>query len=47
MLIAVLLVMATLAFMASVATELQAAAVSVAGVITLIVIVDAFKQIGK
>jgi len=46
-LIAILLVMATLTFMDSVETELQAAAVAVAGVITLIVIVDAFKALGK
>jgi len=37
--------MATLAFMASVAAELQAAAVAVAGIITLLVIVDAFKAL--
>ena len=45
--IAVLLVMATLTFMASVTAELQAAAVAVAGIITLIVIVDAFKALGR
>ena len=45
--IAILLVMATLTFMASVTTELQDAAVAVAGIITLIVIVDAFKALSK
>lgn len=46
-LIAVLLVMAGLAFMASVATELIAAAVAIAGLLTLLVVIDAFKAISK
>ena len=45
--IAVMLVLAGIAFMASVATELQAAAVATAGLIVLIVLVDAFKALGK
>jgi len=42
-----MLVLSGIAFMASVATALQTAAVAVAGLITLIVIVDAFKYLGK
>ena len=45
--IAVMLVLAGIAFMASVADELQAAAVATAGLIVLIVLVDAFKALGK
>ena len=45
LLIAVLLVMAGLAFMASVTADLQAAAIAIAGLLTLIVVVDAFKAI--
>ena len=46
-LIAVLLVMAGLGFMISVATELVAAAVAIAGLLTLVVVIDVFKAIGK
>ena len=45
--IAVMLVLAGIAFMASVAAELQAAAVATAGLIVLIVLVDAFKALGR
>jgi len=41
----VILVLAGIAFMASVQTELQAAAVAIAGLLTLIAIVDAFKKL--
>jgi len=44
--IAVLLVLASIGFMASVQTELWASAVAIAGLLTLIAIVDAFKTIG-
>ena len=46
-LIAVLLVMAGLAFMISVQAELIAAAVAIAGLLTLLVVIDAFKAISK
>jgi len=45
-LIAVLLVMAGLAFMASVTTDLINAAVAIAGLLTLIVVIDVFRTIG-
>lgn len=44
--IAVLMVLASIAFMASVQTELWAAGVAIAGLLTLIAIIDAFKVIG-
>jgi hypothetical protein len=47
LLIAVMLVLAGIAFMASVAAQLQAAAVATAGLIVLIVLVDAFKALGR
>jgi len=45
-LIAVLLVMAGLPFMASVSTELILAAIAIAGLLTLVVVIDVFKSIG-
>jgi len=42
-----MLVLSGIAFMASVQTELQTAATATAGLIVLIVIVDAFKQLGR
>jgi hypothetical protein len=47
LLIAVLLVMAGLAFMISVSNDLRDAGVAVAGLIVLIVVVDAFRNLGK
>jgi len=47
LLIAVMLVLAGIAFMASVKSEMQTASVSIAGLLVLIVIVDAFRQLGK
>jgi hypothetical protein len=47
MLMAVLLVLAGMSFMAVVKADFQAAAVSVAGLLVLMVIVDAFKGLGK
>ena len=44
--IAVILVLAGIAFMASVQTELWAAGVAIAGLLVLIAIVDAFKTLG-
>jgi len=44
--IAVILVLASIAFMESVQTELWAAGVAIAGLLTLIAIVDAFKAVG-
>ena len=46
-LIAVLLVMSGLAFMASVAAELILAAIAIAGLLTLVVVIDVFKAISK
>ena len=46
-LIAVLLVMAGLGFMASVAAELVAAALAIAGLLTLIVVIDVFRTISR
>ena len=46
-LIAVLLVMAGLGFMVSVQASLIAAAVAIAGLLTLVVVIDVFKAIGK
>jgi len=43
--IAVLMVLAGIAFMASVQTELWAAGVAIAGLLVLIAIVDAFKSL--
>ena len=43
--IAVLMVLAGIAFMASVQTELWAAGVAIAGLLVLIAIVDAFKTL--
>lgn len=43
--IAVLLVMAGIGFMASVQTELWASAVAIAGLLTLIAIIDAFRSL--
>jgi len=42
-----MLVLATIEFMISVSEELQAAAIATAGLIVLIVLVDAFKALGK
>jgi len=42
-----MLVLAGIAFMASVKSEMQTASVSIAGLLVLIVIVDAFRQLGK
>ena len=47
LLIAVLLVMAGLAFMISVSDALRDAGIAVAGLIVLIVVVDAFMNLGK
>lgn len=47
LLIAVLLVMAGLAFMQSVSSDLRDAGIAVAGLIVLIVVVDAFRNLGK
>ena len=46
-LIAVLLVMAGLGFMASVSADLITAAIAIAGLLTLVVVIDVFKAIGK
>jgi len=46
-LIAVLLVMAGLAFMDSVSADLILAAVAIAGLLTLIVVIDVFKAIAR
>jgi len=42
-----MLVLAGLAFMASVAADLQTAAVAIAGLLTLIVVVDVFRGMGR
>jgi len=46
-LIAVLLVLAGLAFMDSVSADLQLAAIAIAGLLTLLVVIDAFKAMSK
>jgi len=47
LLIAVMLVLSGIQFMSSVKNELVLAATAVAGVLTLIVLVDAFKALGR
>jgi hypothetical protein len=42
-----MLVLAGISFMASVKGALQTASTTVAGIISLIVLVDAFKQLGR
>jgi len=42
-----MLVLAGITFMASVASALQGASVTIAGLLVLIVIVDAFRELGK
>lgn len=44
--IAIIILLAGMPFMASVATELRTAAVAVAGVIVLIAVMDAFRAVG-
>lgn len=46
-LIAVLLVMAGLGFMTSVSADLILAAIAIAGLLTLIVVIDVFRAIAK
>jgi len=44
--IAIMILLAGMPFMASVANELRAAAIAVAGLIVLIAVMDAFKAVG-
>ena len=46
LLIATMLVLGGLQFMASVKSDLLTAAIAIAGILTLIVVVDAFKSLG-
>jgi len=47
LLIATMLVLSGLQFMASVKSDLLTAATAIAGILTLIVVVDAFKTLGR
>ena len=47
LLVAVILVLAGISFMASVKSDFQTAASTIASILSLIVLVDAFRAIGK